>query len=491
MLRTHRLLALLQLFSKHETQLFSEWLVSPFFNKSKRLVLLWEALKTHHPDYQNVQKSHLIAQAFDVPLSDNYFRDLLTDLTRQAEQFLVYLLHNEQLPNKRYLLLEVLLQRGGYDLFAKYEARLLVEKQTDWLVGLSSEQLYEQYQIEWLSYQHTTLTNNRAVSGNLLAAITHFDWYYTTEKLRMEVLQLNRQNVVAGNYMPNNLFEELMQRLSKMDRNEMPILAKAYYLMANLFKQTEQNTWYEQLKELLIPLKADPNVSANERQQLYILLSNYCRLQFTRTGNLAHAHEALALSKIMLAEGVLYSGRYMSAHQFRNMVMLGILTKQFDWVREFMRRYKAEIAPEYRNNVHRFNLASLHFALSDYRKAQEALRDIQFSGSEFIDVYYHLSYKTLLIKTYYETQEHEALLSALEAFRIYLTRNQAISARNREAYKNFIRLTAKLLQVQQSRKKRKQNLSDLIARTTILTEHEWLLEKNKTLRTMENIEIDS
>ena len=163
------------------------------------------------------------------------------------------------------------------------------------------------------------------------------------------------------------------------------------------------------------------------------------------------------------------------------MVLLGILTKQFDWVREFMQRYKLAVAPEYRNNVHRFNLASLHFAVGNYRKAQEALRDIQFSGSEFIDVYYHLSYKTLLIKTYYETQEHEALLSSLEALRIYLTRNQAISGRNREAYKNFIKLTAKLMNLPQKQTTRRQNLSDLIARTTVLVEHEWLLEKIKAV----------
>lgn len=477
MFRTHRLVNLLQLLTPKEAQRFSEWLESPFFNKNKRLCLLWNALKAYHPLYQNVPKDDLIKRAFDVALSDNYFRDLLTDLTRQVEQFLVYLLNEEQLPNKRFLLLEALLQRGGYDLFEKYGAKLVAEKSTELNEHQSSEQLYEQYQIEWLLYQHTTLTNNRAVNSNLPAAIEYFDWYYITEKLRMEVLQLNRQNVVAGNYTPNDLFNELMQKLTNLPSEQMPILARAYYFMANLFRQPEPNNWYEALKQLLGGLKNEPNISPNERQQLYILLSNYCRLQFTRTGNLVHAHEALWLSKSMLAEGILYSGQYMSAHQFRNMVLLGILTKQFDWVREFMQRYKSEIAPEYRNNVHRFNLASLHFAVANYRKAQEALRDIQFSGSEFIDVYYHLSYKTLLIKTYYETQEHEALLSALEALRIYLTRNQAISARNREAYKNFIKLTAKLMNLPQKHTTRRQNLSDLIARTTVLVEHEWLLEK--------------
>ena len=481
MFRTHRLVNLLQLLTPKEAQRFSEWLESPFFNKNKRLCLLWNALKEHHPLYQNVPKDDLIKRAFDVALSDNYFRDLLTDLTRQVEQFLVYLLNEEQLPNKRFLLLEALLQRGGYDLFEKYGAKVVAEKSTELNEHQSSEQLYEQYQIEWLWYQHTTLTNNRAVNSNLPAAIEHFDWYYITEKLRMEVLQLNRQNVVAGNYKPNDLFNELMQKLTHLPPEQMPILARAYYFMANLFRQPEPSNWYEELKQLLSGLKNEPNISPNERQQLYILLSNYCRLQFTRTGNLAYAHEALGLSKSMLAEGILYSGQYMSAHQFRNMVLLGILTKQFDWVREFMQRYKLAVAPEYRNNVHRFNLASLHFAVGNYRKAQEALRDIQFSGSEFIDVYYHLSYKTLLIKTYYETQEHEALLSSLEALRIYLTRNQAISARNREAYKNFIKLTAKLMNLPQKQTTRRQNLSDLIARTTVLVEHEWLLEKIKAV----------
>ena len=229
MFRTHRLTNLLQLLTPKEAQRFSEWLESPFFNKNKRLCLLWNALKEHHPLYQNVPKDDLIKRAFDVALSDNYFRDLLTDLTRQVEQFLVY---------------------------------------------QSSEQLYEQYQIEWLWYQHTTLTNNRAGNSNLPAAIEHFDWYYITEKLRMEVLQLNRQNVVAGNYKPNDLFNELMQKLTHLPPEQMPILARAYYFMANLFRQPEPSNWYEELKQLLSGLKNEPNISPNERQQLYILLSN-------------------------------------------------------------------------------------------------------------------------------------------------------------------------------------------------------------------------
>lgn len=105
MFRTHRLVNLLQLLTPKEAQRFSEWLKSPFFNKNKRLCLLWNALKEYHPLYQNVPKDDLIKRAFDVALSDNYFRDLLTDLTRQVEQFLVYLLNEEQLPNKRFLLL--------------------------------------------------------------------------------------------------------------------------------------------------------------------------------------------------------------------------------------------------------------------------------------------------------------------------------------------------------------------------------------------------
>ena len=46
---------------------------------------------------------------------------------------------------------------------------------------------------------------------------------------------------------------------------------------------------------------------------------------------------------------------------------------------------------------------------------------------EFNDVYYHLDSKSLLMKVYFELDEYDAFSSLVDAFKIYLRRNQTIS----------------------------------------------------------------
>jgi ribosome biogenesis GTPase A len=91
-------------------------------------------------------------------------------------------------------------------------------------------------------------------------------------------------------------------------------------------------------------------------------------------------------------------------------------------------------------------MAWVHFARKEHDKALRMLLKVEFN-----DVYYHLDSKSLLMKVYFELDEYDAFASLVDAFKIYLRRNQTISELQKKTYHNFILLINKLMKFKLNR----------------------------------------
>ena len=117
-------------------------------------------------------------------------------------------------------------------------------------------------------------------------------------------------------------------------------------------------------------------------------------------------------------------------------------------------------------------MAYLLFARKQFGKALTAL--LQF---EFTDVFYALDSRTLQIKIYFELEETDALMSALEAFKVYLRRNRTISDSVRTIYMNFVRFVNRILSVPPSDSEKKQKLHEKILEAGNVADIRWLLQR--------------
>ena len=59
-------------------------------------------------------------------------------------------------------------------------------------------------------------------------------------------------------------------------------------------------------------------------------------------------------------------------------------------------------------------------------------------------MFYRLDARSILLKTYFEMDDHDALFYHASAFRTFLARNRTISDRQRKVYQNLIRFTLSL-----------------------------------------------
>ena len=87
---------LLQLVSKltsSELKEFGDYVRSPFFNKNEGVIKLFDYLKRHHPDFDqmNFEKEFVYKKLFpSVEYDDAFMRKLMFNLAKLVEDFLSY-----------------------------------------------------------------------------------------------------------------------------------------------------------------------------------------------------------------------------------------------------------------------------------------------------------------------------------------------------------------------------------------------------------------
>lgn len=86
----------------------------------------------------------------------------------------------------------------------------------------------------------------------------------------------------------------------------------------------------------------------------------------------------------------------------------------------------------------------------------------------------------MLLATYYEIDEIEALFSFLDSFTAFLRRNASkLPKKRHENYKNLIKYTRKLSKLSRRDKKKLNDLREEVESKSNLGDKRWLMEKIK------------
>lgn len=471
-----KLLVILKTLTKKEVKKLRTYICSPFFNTNEHIICFFDCLIKHYPTFKKAKREDLFFKVYpDKQLyEDTIFRALMGDLTKLVKGFLTFQEYDKDWVYQKQKLLETFLTRRLRSFFEKeWKATMKKHQQTN---KQDITFLWHEFQFRRLIDSYTVIYNNRQVEDSTKEAIDALDNYYVTNKLKYSTALLNQTKVLNIKH-DVQLLEEVLNNFEQGTTASIPIAQVYYHLTLLLKKLTD--TQFEITKKSLLNLISE--LPTDEVRHICSMLINYCIWQKLITKDKKYTLEIFELYKLMLDNNVLYVGNYISPHHFRNIVNVGLEVKDFDWVEGFIKFFKNKIHPSYEDNVYHFSLGLLHFAQRDYQNTARILAKIQFEF-EFIDFYYHIDYKCLIVRNYYELDPTiEELQYALEAFRMYLRKNKIIKVNQRKAYNNFIRLTKKLINKKQGRKRTTRNLQEEITNTKPLAYGQWLLEKAKNL----------
>lgn len=454
-------------------QRFELYLTSGFAHKvSKKAILLFQIIQPHHSNYEQFTVLELFQKLYGekAPFKAGTFKNLVSELYQAAKGFVAYLEY-EQYPNIELdFLFEGLLKRR-LPKVVHYEQQKAV-KASKKEAYKDVEQLYEQSLLSRRINQYTTMYNSRNANTTLPQAMLDLDAFYLTSKLKYFVVALTWQRIIKVSH-ELYFFDEILQMIETNEAfQKIPIIKLYYHLTLALKHYAESPEHFNTAHQLL--LEYGTQFSKYESRQLYTLALNYCRWKINE-GDMTYAKKAVDLYKTVLDYDILYVGGYIRAEHFRNIVKVGIESQDLEWMTFAIDNYSKKIAPEHRKNIENYSRAALAFAQEDYTKAEKYLTHI-YIQNEFVDFYYHIYYKTLLIQTLYELNNIEEVLKELEAFRLYFARNKKTPKGVKEVYQNFIKVVRKL-----TNRKTKTGYVTYIQAKEALAEKKWLLQKAKIL----------
>lgn len=447
---------LIRSFEPLEKREAERYLKSPFFNLRQDVIDLFHQLS----GAQTLEKQDVWKNIYNAaPYDDQKMRHLMSYLHKLLEDFLAI---KETMADQysRQLKLAVAYRKRGMNAAFEKNIRSL-EKQLEEHPLRNQSFLETKHKMLWEGHQlayaadPADITRLEEISKNI-------DLIFLSEKLKVICLFAQHQSVYKSSADPDRDTEiiRMAERPEYCDHPAVAIYLHCFYMLR--YPEDEQH--FYRLKALLP--EQTGRFTTEEMHSFFILAINYC-VKKINAGVEHMIAQVLDLYKEGLEKNYLLEDGVLSRFTYHNIVAAGLGIDDREWVRYFIQQYKNQVEKKFRESSYSYNLARLEYASKNYTQVMELLQNANYR-----DPLLNLQAKTLLIKTYYDTDELDILQSHLDAMRNYIHR-KAILGYHRTNYLNIIRYTEKLLRLRPNDKKEIAALRTAVENEVTLTERQF------------------
>ncbi len=492
----HLIIEILKTFSDDDFIYFRDYLRSPFFNRSKQLLNMYDALVYFRPYFtsKNLTKKKIHEKVFPaLEYKETTVTTLLVSLSYLAEDYLLYSnLHNNYIKSQDFLFDE-LLKRKLYKIFEKkaIEFEELLKDNR----GLNVDNILNKFYFETDKYNYNiiskTFAGKEAHKENIELITNrgkHIIFYFIMQMIKQNMglytYKFNYDVDIEKNFLiefsKDINFKELLEYLCKntkgSDYYKAAVTYKHLFLM---FSDFENEKHYYNYKKTF--LKNSGFFSYDEKQFLSTKLIQYCLAKNRVTGLESKYNKELFDIYNLILKNEYYKVSYsdnLPVDLFRNIVILGIRLKKYIWLNEFITKNRRKLHPDQRKNMYYYCHAKICYERGMYRDALTNFNNIKLSSSTFKS-----DLKNMMLKTFYELNLTENAYSLIDSYKHFLRTDKTISVERKSAYRSFVNITQKLLESRltgkkplltyiEGRLKNKENIYD----------RQWLYEKVSELR---------
>lgn len=462
---------------------FVEFSRSPYFNKHKEVGRLIDYLNKIYPNFnhQNCQREVIFKSLFQQQKhNQSHLALLFTYSMRLLDKFLIQEQFKENNAFHKVLLLRNLRHRKQYGYYEKTMTNL--EKELD----SSSFKNSTFYNLQFLkaseSDAYFTQRSKHEKDHSIQKKQNNLDNYYLAEKLRDGCEMSVRSKILEINYSTSLLELAVKEVQQNLDYYEAIPSISVYYHIYLMLVNEGHEYFFEALPVLQ---KYSSFFPKEELQNMYNYFQNYCIGQINR-GERQFLKETFHLFVDQLDKELLMDENgFLDQWHYKNIVTSAIRLKEMDWTKQFIDNFKSRLHPEVVENAYSYNLASYYYSTNQLDKVLDLLVKV-----EYTDIQYNLGAKSLLLRTYYDLEESEALLSLTRSFRQYLSRNRLIPENRRKAMSNLIRFTNRAHSIKanfgfDSKAKSQKDLAKLIEKinaTDLIINQDWLDTKIDELK---------
>lgn len=452
----HKAFDLLRSLSVDEFRRFGDFVRSPYFNKSKNIVAVYEHIFPFYPDFNNsgISKFVLYEKLFkSAEYKDSSVRNVLARLLNIALEFLVHENLGYDELSRQNMLLEELNRRKLNDLFVKSlretEAGIKNFSEVDF------DFLLNRYILERNKYNFS-IQNDKIISKSkvypqirkLSDAGVYLSIYYITELIseNINIIVYSEKFNVEGK-MPDvitRIFESIDQEkiFSEIKgKFEFDYLLEIYLALLKAFKEPANDAAYYSYKELVN--RYIGNLSTDEISFHYSIMIGCCILK----GKLSKSPAGYNTELMNLYDEILKNEYYknkkvqhLPEDLFRDILFLSIRENNLAFVKELIDKYTAKIHSSQHDNMYHFSFAFYYFALGEFEKSLEYINKIKMDY--FI---YKYDVKNLLLKVYYEMGYLEEAISMIHSYRELLRKDVFLTESRKVRNRNFIKFLRRLI----------------------------------------------
>lgn len=460
---------ILKAMTSHDLKEFDKFITSPYYNKNEVLVKLFGLLKKEYPNFDGpgVEREKIYYKLYNTKdFDESKLRYAFSDLSKLLEKYIIAKELEKNKTKENLLLLEFYKANDIEKYFNQTfdDTNKLLESSAK-----DSEYYFHKYLAEEILFNYSSVKRDKSLDEVLQMVADNLDSYYLSKKLKFYCEMYTRQNFLNSSYQTKFL-NEILHHIETVGYQEFPAIIVYYYVLKTLIDENEESHYYN-LLELLD--KNEKFFSKEEMRDLYFLAQNYCTKKINQ-GDRENKYlkEYFMLTNKLIEKEMIYENGFIIPSTFKNIVTVGLRLEEFDWTENFIYTYKEKLAPKYRENAFTYNLAWLHFFKQEYKKTLRLLSNV-----EYMDVYYVLDSKILLLKTYFELDDADAFYSLIDSFYVYLRRNELISAYQKNICLNFVKFAKRLMRIKQGDTKAAEKLIEEINETQQVASISWLLKK--------------
>ncbi len=455
-----------QQLSAKESSAFVEFVRCPLFNRRPEVTRLCEYLATYigKPAQKSFAAEKLFEIAFPNDVYDNSRLRLVMSYTLDAlRQYLAWVEWQSDKAEWQQTLIRALRNRGMDKLFDKALGKAAAQGERRNV--RDAQHHFHQYQLHQEKLEHKA-RRERSTSLNLQPLPDELTTFYVSEMLRHACSALMHQ-AVAGQTYHMQLLDAILGVVEQGEMLETPAVA-VYYHAYRMLQSPDDELPFEQLKRLLF--KHESHFGQGEMRGLYLMAINGC-IRRMNSGKRAYIREAFDVYRAALERNFLTENGFLSSFTYKNIIRIGAALGEHAWTELFIEQQRKALQPRERDNAYRYNRAFLYFEKADYAQAMPLLQQVELE-----DPLNNLHARRMLVRSYYELGEQDALESLLQSFGAYLNRQKNLGY-HQELNLNFVKFMLKLIRLIPNDEAANAAFVKELTIEKQVAEREWLMEK--------------
>lgn len=471
------LIEIFKKFTPKEMKEFEEFVASPYYNKNKNVITLFDLLKTEYPDFSKGELTK--EKAFKVIYKGNKYNDgtirlLMFYLQEVVEKYLaVKNFESHPFAAKIHLLNELNI-RELHKMFEKsYKS---IKKEVVHTKELSYDYYLGKFFIEYEHLSHLSLINfdrDEKYVGkiNVTKTFDNLTYSYLIRIFKYYLYYINIRTKFNVNQ-EFKQFEELIIRHNTDEYKDVPTVNMYYYCLMML-RKPEDESYYFKGKALLF--ENEDRFAPDDRVEFYIGLENYCKRRY-KIGKEEYKDEIFEIYQAEIRKKAYLINGMMPDLFYKSVVDLALQLKKYDWVYDFMQEYTNELPEKFRENTYFHCMGVYEFAKDNFEKALELISKVKFD-----EIYQKLDIKCLLNGIYYELDLSSSLESGIDSFRHFLKNDKIIPPERKVPFSIFNKNIMKLYKLRNNPDLEELELFHDNIESGIYYNKEWILSKANDL----------